>query len=74
MKNMAQIKNLKVGCGVNHPIHGYMLYRGLATINPYSDKVAIPHKYIFWLSINEYGHSPVDLVISNGNDYVEVVD
>jgi hypothetical protein len=68
------VKNLKVGYGVNHKEHGYIQYRGLATKNPYTDQPIIPHRYVFWLPVDENGNTLPDLVLTDGNEVVELVD
>lgn len=69
-----KVKNLKVGYCINHKQYGYMQFRGLATKHPYTDEPKVPHRYIFWLPIDEDGNTLPDVVLTNGNESVEVVE
>lgn len=69
-----KLKHLKVGYGVNHNEHGYLQYRGLATKHPYTDEFKIPHSYVFWRPVGESGKLFPDVVLTNGNEVVELVD
>lgn len=69
-----KIKYLKSGYGVNHSKYGYIQYRGLATKHPYTNEPKTPHQYIFWPPIDENGYTLPDIIISNGNDIVELID
>lgn len=69
----SKVKLLKEGNGINHPKYGYMQYHGLAT-NPYTDEPKIPHRYVFWLPVDENGRTLPEVVLTNGNEIVEIVD
>lgn len=73
MENI-KVKDLKRGYGVNHKQHGYIQYRGLATKHPYTDEPKVPHRYIFWLPVDEDGNTLPDVVLTNGNEIVELID
>ena len=73
MENI-KVKDLKRGYGVNHKQHGYIQYRGLATKHPYTDEPKVPHRYIFWSPVDEDGNTLPDVVLTNGNEIVELVD
>jgi hypothetical protein len=74
METKIKVKDLKHGYGINHSKHGYLQYRGLATKNPYTDEPKIPHTYIFWLPIDENGNTLPDVLLTNGNEIVELID
>jgi hypothetical protein len=69
-----KVKDLKCGNGVNHKQYGYMQYRGLATKHPYTNEPKFPHSYIFWLPVDEDGNTLPDVVLTNGNEIVEIID
>lgn len=69
-----KIKELKCGYGVNHKQLGYIQYRGLATKHPYTNEPIVPHRYIFWLAVDENGNTLPEVVLFNGNEIVELVD
>lgn len=69
-----RVKDLKRGYGVNHSKHGYLQYRGLATKHPYTDEPKVPHRYVFWLLVDEDGNILPDVVLTNGNEIVELID
>ena len=71
---LIKVSQLKNGNGVNHPEYGYIQYRGLVTESPFSDKPKYPLQYLFWLPVDESGKSRPDIIIMDGNQFVELVD
>ena len=69
-----KVKQLKNGDGVNHSKHGYIQYRGLEPRHPFTKEPRIPHRYIFWLPLDENGNTLPDVVLTDGNEIVELVD
>lgn len=71
---MVKIKQLKRGYGVNHPAHGYIQFRGLATKNPFTEEIKVPYQYIFLPPIDENGNTRPDIILDNGDETVELID
>ena len=72
--NTLQVQQLKKGYGINHPVHGYLQYRGLVTKNPFTEEPKIPYQYLFWKGVDEHGKNQPDVVLMNGSEEFEVVD
>ena len=69
-----KVKDLKPGCGINHPKYGYLQYHGLVTKHPFTDKPVIPHRYLFWQPVDEHGNTTPDVVLTDGEEVVELID
>ena len=69
-----QVKELKKGYGINHVKHGYLQYRGLVTRHNFTDEPKVPHQYLFWKCADVEGNDQSDVILSDGNLLVQVVD
>lgn len=69
-----KIKELKRGNCINHPTDGYMCFTGLATVNPYTERVKIPHVYCFVKPVDENGEEQPNYSTIDGQQEVEYVE
>jgi hypothetical protein len=63
-----KVKDLKPGCGINHSKYGYLQYHGLVTKHPFTDKPVI------WQPVDENGNTTPDVVLTDGEEVVELID